>query len=140
MGRGKRPRSKEASAPTWAELGDSWAERFLATFARASFRRLSVAEKQKVYVEMADELVADVSRARPEWNRPDNRSWWAAILRVRFGGNSFWMLSPEGKQYHCQQVGREVELCARIVTTQGILTAETPSGPRSRPSSLANDA
>lgn len=144
MGRGKRPTSLKESPPTaptaltWDELGESWAERFMATFARASFRKLSPAEKLKVYQELADELVADASRARPEWNSPDNRSWWAAILKARFGGNDFWMLEPAGKQEHCRQVGREVEICARIVTTHGILTSGPGDLNRARPSALAD--
>lgn len=135
MGRGKRP--SRSIIPTWAELGAGWAERFQTTFARSSFRSLGRDKKQEVYQRLADEIVADVSVARPEWDSPSNRSWWATVLQARFGGNDFWMLSAAGKREHCQQVGREVALCTEIVATQGLLCVEAPSGPRSRPSSLA---
>lgn len=110
----------------------------MVTFARQSFRRLSRAEKLEIYQELADELAADVSAARPEWSSPDNRSWWAGVLKARFGGNDFWMLSAEGKQEHCQRVGREVALCAEIVTTQGILSAGPGDLTRLRPSGLVD--
>lgn len=140
MGRGKRQtRSvRPAAAPTWAELGTSWAERFFDTFARVSFIRLSSEEKLQVYQGLADELVADVSQARPEWNSPANRAWWAAILKTRFGGRDFWMLTPKHKQAHCRRVGQEVELCAQVVTTQGILTSGPGDLTRLRPSGLVD--